>query len=117
MTDYNDGNWHGWYGGDDCPVHPKSVVDYVWHDPTRKTAGCGYDRAAREDESPTLAWGHVVKFRVVAPYVEPRTAWAVGKHLFDTRADADAFCAQLESEYPGKGYGKGLIVKMVEVLG
>ena len=24
MVDYNDGNWHGWDGGE-CPVHPESV--------------------------------------------------------------------------------------------
>ena len=115
MTDYNDGNWHGWNGGK-CPVHPKSLVDYVWHDPRQETAGCGYACEAREDEGPRMAWAHVVKFRVVAPYVEPRTSWAVGKHLFDTRADADVFCEQLEAEYPGKGYDKRPIIKMVEVL-
>ena len=26
---YNDGKWHGWNGGE-CPVHPKTVVDYLW---------------------------------------------------------------------------------------
>lgn len=29
MTNYNDGKWHGWNGGD-CPVHPESVVEVAW---------------------------------------------------------------------------------------
>ena len=28
MTDYNDGKWHGWNGGE-CPVHPESELK-VW---------------------------------------------------------------------------------------
>ena len=28
MTDYSDGKWHGWNGGD-CPVHPNSMVECV----------------------------------------------------------------------------------------
>lgn len=28
MTDYNDGKWHGWNGGE-CPVHPDAVVEVV----------------------------------------------------------------------------------------
>jgi hypothetical protein len=29
MTDYNDGKWHGWNGGE-CPVDPEALVDVVW---------------------------------------------------------------------------------------
>ena len=28
MTDYNDGKWHGWNGGE-CPVHPETVVEVL----------------------------------------------------------------------------------------
>ena len=38
MTNYNDGKWHGWNGGE-CPVHPKSMVDAVWHDANQETTG------------------------------------------------------------------------------
>ena len=65
MTDYNDGNWHAHNGGE-RPVHQKSVVDYVWHDPNRHTAGY------REGRTYVVAWAHVVKFRVTEPYVEPK---------------------------------------------
>jgi hypothetical protein len=30
MTDYNDGKWHGWNGGE-CPVDPGTTVE-VWYD-------------------------------------------------------------------------------------
>ena len=29
MTNYNDGKWHRWNGGE-CPVHPQSEIDMVW---------------------------------------------------------------------------------------
>ena len=74
MTDHNDGNWHGWNGGE-CPVHPKSVVEAVWHDPLRSTAGVTGPCPAKVENEPTLAWSHVVKFRVVKVHREPREWW------------------------------------------
>ena len=71
MTNYNDGEWHTWDGGK-CPVHPKSEVEAVWHDPRMKNAGITGPRPAKVDNEPTLAWGHVVKFRVVKEHREPR---------------------------------------------
>ena len=29
MTDYNDGKWHAWNGGE-CPVDPEAHVDIIW---------------------------------------------------------------------------------------
>ena len=74
MTNYNDGEWHLWNGGE-CPVHPKSVVDAVWHDPRMGSAGMSGPREAIENPGPYLAWAHVVKFRVVKEYREPREFW------------------------------------------
>ena len=71
MTDYNDGNWHGWNGGE-CPVHPKSEVEAVWHDSRMKRAGMTGPRPAKVENEPTLAWEHVVKFRVVKAHAEPQ---------------------------------------------
>lgn len=75
MTDYSDGKWHGWNGGE-CPVDPCCMVEAVWHDPQRESAGMTGPRRAKEDDhmGPTLAWSHVVKFRVVAP-PKPREFW------------------------------------------
>ena len=74
MTDYNDGKWHGWNGGE-CPVHPMSEVEAVWHDPKINKAGMTGPRLAFEKNGARLAWSHVVKFRVVKPYREPREFW------------------------------------------
>lgn len=74
MTNYNDGEWHLWDGGE-CPVHPKSVVEAVWHDPRMGCAGMSRPREAIENPGPSLAWAHVVKFRVVKEYREPRDFW------------------------------------------
>ena len=29
MTNYNDGKWHGWNGGE-CPVHPESEIEVIF---------------------------------------------------------------------------------------
>lgn len=93
MTNYNDGNWHIWNGGE-CPVHPKSVVEAVWHDPRLEHAGMSGPRHARVENEPTLAWGHVVKFRVVKQYREPREFWVVEEYmmLFQSQEKAQRAC-------------------------
>lgn len=68
MTDYNDGNWHRWNGGE-CPVHPKSVVGVMLRYPVDED-GDMIDIAGNWE------WGHrgggdITYFRVVTPYVEP----------------------------------------------
>lgn len=74
MTDYNDGQIHGWNGGE-CPVHPKTVVE-VWFrckDSDITEAGRG------------IEWMHkgyfddIIAFKVVKPYVEPKVIW-VNEH-------------------------------------
>ena len=109
MTDYNDGRWHGWNGGE-CHVHPESVVQWV------NTAG-----TVGKMKAGALLWNNdqhpVCAFRVVKAHRDPRTFWAVGRHLHDTLADAEEFCDKLEASHPGMGYGdKGRIVKLVEVM-
>jgi len=74
VTNYNDGKWHGWNGGD-CPVHPKTIVEYVWHDPIRSTAGFGGALLAHDFGHSRLAWVHVVKFRVIKEHKKPREFW------------------------------------------
>ena len=113
MTNYNDGNWHGWDGGE-CPVHPKTEVEAVWHDPRRNTAGITGPRPAKVDGT-TLAWGHVVRFRVVKEYLEPRTIWVLGAHNFDTEEKATAFRDQLERENPGRGFASWPVSEFCEV--
>ena len=63
MTNYNDGKWHGWNGGE-CPVHQNSVIE-VLHAKngilTSRPAGI-------------TAWGipDLVAFRVIKEHREPK---------------------------------------------
>jgi hypothetical protein len=69
MTDYNDGQIHGWNGGE-CPVHPETVVKY-W-------MCCG---GTDELMAGCLRWEHlsldtdIIAFQVVKAYVEPKVIW------------------------------------------
>ena len=69
MTSYNDGNWHGWNGGE-CPVHPKSIGDITYADGVvYKSVKLGqYD------------WNFPLMFRVVKEYREPREFWIAGRN-------------------------------------
>ena len=90
MTDYNDGNWHGWDGGE-CPVHPESMIDVKWI--TRD------GRFGADDERMACVnnWETPCLFRVTKRYVEPtkpREFWVNeypnGKcYMFRNKADAD----------------------------
>jgi hypothetical protein len=66
-VDYNDGKWHRWAGGRECPVHPSSVVQikYIVLDSVNDL----------EAEAARLHWDSVVcpivAFRVTKEYVEP----------------------------------------------
>lgn len=88
--DYNDGRWHGWNGGE-CPVHPKTEVQFIWeHDERTGT----HTREAGEDKhGVSPGWSGAVKaFRVVKEYREPRELWHLLDHageVFDTFTDKD----------------------------
>ena len=111
MEDYNDGKWHLWNGGE-CPVHPKSEVEAVWHDPNRNNAGMSGPRPAVETNGLRLAWSHVVKFRVVKEHREPKVWWRVGLHLHETKEEAQRFLSELEKDYPDHDFGQ--VVRVVE---
>lgn len=67
MTNYNDGAWHGWNGGE-CPVHPKSMVEAAGYEGARKstTAFINYT-------SGLFPWDNFRgAFRVVKEYREPK---------------------------------------------
>lgn len=109
MTDYNDGLWHGWNGGE-CPVHPRSVVDVAHED---RGIVCG-------ETAEQWFWNgkgcRIIAFRVITPYQAPREFWAVGSQLFNNRVGAEDFCARLDGCYTGKDYGgTSSIIKLVEV--
>jgi hypothetical protein len=71
MTNYNDGEWHFWNGGE-CPVHPKTMIEFVYHDGAKSV---GYNKCCagpHDDTYAHAAWERVIRFRVVIPYVEPK---------------------------------------------
>lgn len=83
MTDYNDGKWHGWNGGD-CPVHPDTEVLIQRRSDTRSDAENSPDsftiRANDWHWDQRSIHSDIIAFRVANPYVEPkkpREVWLI----------------------------------------
>lgn len=68
MTNWNDGQIHGWNGGD-CPVHPETMVKY-W---MRKGGSECVARCINWNHNKTK--GDIIAFRVVKEYVDPKVIW------------------------------------------
>lgn len=64
-TNYNDGKWHGWNGGE-CPVHPETVVKGFMSYPCHFTGQAGF-----------MDWSHIKQFRVIKEHREPREWWLI----------------------------------------
>jgi hypothetical protein len=70
ITNYNDGDWHPWTGGD-CPVHQGSRVELMMN-----SGDTGENLVAGD-----WNWGRVIKTKIVAFKVtkeykpEPREFW------------------------------------------
>lgn len=111
MTNYNDGQWYGWNGGE-CPVHPETMVQAVLYDktyadrpldlyrnserhvPAKELIGCWQHRAGLR---------HVIAFRVVKEHKEPREFWLCDDEVFGSRVMAE-------------NWGGGEIIHVKEVL-
>ena len=82
MTDYNDGKWHGWNGGE-CPVHPETIVN------AKFSCGTECDTYRAED----FYWGptptNIVAFRVVKEYKEPKEVYSACGLYFSTKESAE----------------------------
>lgn len=80
MTNYNDGKWHGWNGGE-CPVHPRSVVQIQLADETRLQVEAEMTDCLTGagnhlwDHSYPIGANDIIAFRVVKEYHEPREVW------------------------------------------
>lgn len=80
MTEYTKENhWYGWNGGE-CPVHPKTIVDFAWFDPCFGKAEVGITKDRRGDSG--IAWSQVVKFRITKLHREPREFWITNNDAF-----------------------------------
>ena len=64
MTNYNDGKWHGWNGGE-CPVHPRSRVDGM------EPRCVFWDCHAEDCDWPSFRGA----FRVTKEHKKPREYW------------------------------------------
>jgi hypothetical protein len=72
MANYNDGNFHGWNGGE-CPVHPKSRVGGVGYVNDNSLPSTLSNWAARDFD-----WeGFRGAFRVTKEHKEPREWWCL----------------------------------------
>lgn len=85
MTNYNDGNWWGWNGGE-CPVHPRSVVEIVYHDDG--------EYLTNEAIADHCEWNEgcdnpIIAFRVVKEHKDPREFWLLGDYRFYSMEDAE----------------------------
>ena len=109
MTNYNDGNWHGWNGGE-CPVHPKSEIEAVYLMNREADSHMIFRNTASEK-----SWRYPFLFRVIKAYRDPRECWSYGAHIRDTEADAIAFRNAVADENPGKVYETHPITKRREV--
>tara|TARA_R110000824_G_scaffold173105_2_gene351136 strand:- start:699 stop:989 length:291 start_codon:yes stop_codon:yes gene_type:complete len=80
ITNYNDGDWHPWAGGD-CPVHQDSIVDLMMN-----TGDTGEGL-----EAGNWNWGNDIKTKIVAFRVtkeykpEPRDFWITTGHYVRTK--------------------------------
>lgn len=75
VRDYNNGQIHGWNGGD-CPVHPETVVKYWMRSgasyEVKARTPCWSHSLSRSDIlSHTLSGSDIIAFQVVKAYVEP----------------------------------------------
>ena len=93
MTDYNDGLWHGWNGGE-CPVDLLATVDHIWlfNDGT----GSSFVRDTPAGNVAFLGneYGRMIAFRVTKPALPKPREWFVsgGNCLWDTYAEAYNAC-------------------------
>ena len=79
MTNYNDGNWYGWNGGE-CPVNPKTLVEALY------PSGLGSTGIACNRN-----WTSPLLFRVIKENKEPkepREFWLKGACVFGSKDKA-----------------------------
>jgi hypothetical protein len=70
-TNYNDGKWYGWDGGE-CPVHPETMVETVW-----VNGDCKKGVASRWKWRVEGQIQYMIAFRVIKEHREPREWWSL----------------------------------------
>lgn len=90
MTNYNDGKWHGWNGGE-CPVDLDSLVQTIWMHKNRDIRNDAREGVARGFPWGGNDYGDIIAFRVTKPAPpKPREWWIVNEcEAYGSRAEAD----------------------------
>lgn len=92
MTEYNDGKWHGWNGGE-CPVDLLATVDHIWLFNDGTGSSFARDTPAGNVAFLGNEYGQMIAFRVTKPAPpKPREWWIVGHQAWDTYAEAYNAC-------------------------
>jgi hypothetical protein len=99
MTDYNDGKWHGWNGGE-CPVHPSTVIEAIWDDGSRAHI-CADEITWEAGNTEPCA------FRVISPHREAREFWV---NMYE-----DGFCNAYLSADEANRYASISRVELIHV--
>lgn len=96
MTNYNDGKWHGWSGGE-CPVDPECTVVGIYMADGKVTPESPVTDYAGQFDWNREASYELVAFRVVKEYREPREFWITiyDGMAWDTSAQAEQHNANL----------------------
>ena len=110
MTNYNDGRWHGWNGGE-CPVHPETVVEVRLRD-REQEYGIMQNRATSFDWTHDDHSSDIIAFRVIKEHREPRDFWLVPNSGDIMWVYSDQIRAKLIAD----GYGSGEVIHVREVL-
>ena len=87
MTNYNDGDWHGWDGGD-CPVHPESMVEHR----------AAYSHIIGPYPAKNNIWGRPLLFRVTKEHKEPRE-WLISMSTLHVQSVPSGFKHDGPSDY------------------
>ena len=82
MTNYNDGNWHGYNGQDLSSIHQLSEIEAIWFG----SCSLGTGRRQRGEH----VWAGTVAFRVTKEYREPISGYVRPDCIqYDTPDDCD----------------------------
>ena len=104
MNDYNDGQIHGWNGGE-CPVHPDTRIIF-WTNEGRFEADANHCRWSKDT---TGLDPDVIAFQVTKPYVEPKVIW-----VNEYKSEVFAFKSENAAKSHANSYVIRIAVKYVE---
>lgn len=121
MTDYNDGKWHGWNGGE-CPVDPYAKIEAVFLDETAEQRPLDWfgprailaGKIGRQCWVYTPGYRRIIAFRVTKPAPpKPREWWLTNVVAHESETAARMFRDKLEEMNPGVNFAPIIHVREV----